>query len=93
MSVTVNIPEALREYSGDKSEIVVSATTVRGAFLELEKKHNSVYESVCDETGIIRRHINVFVNSEFICARDAAGLDVVLKPGDVLTIWQAVSGG
>jgi len=46
---------------------------------------------VCDETGRVRRHLNVFVNSDNV--RDLDGLDTVLKSGDVVTILPAVSGG
>jgi molybdopterin converting factor small subunit len=46
---------------------------------------------VCDETGAVRRHINLFVNSSHV--RDRDGLDTPLAAGDVLTILPAVSGG
>jgi molybdopterin converting factor small subunit len=46
---------------------------------------------VCDETGAVRRHLNIFVNADNI--RDRDGLDTALKRGDVVTIVPAVSGG
>jgi molybdopterin synthase sulfur carrier subunit len=46
---------------------------------------------VCDETGAVRRHINIFVNDEHM--RDLDGLDSAVVPGDVVTILPAVSGG
>jgi molybdopterin converting factor small subunit len=93
MSIEVQISGALREYSGGCSEVFVSAPTVRGALAELKTNHRSLYIGVCDETGAVRRHVNLFVNSDLVCVRDQAGLDAPLKSGDVLTIWQAVSGG
>jgi molybdopterin converting factor small subunit len=47
---------------------------------------------VCDETGNVRRHVNVFVNSGN--TRDLpTGLETRLEPGDVVSILPAVSGG
>ncbi|MBA0086518.1 MAG: MoaD/ThiS family protein, partial [Acidobacteria bacterium Pan2503] len=45
----------------------------------------------CDETGKVRRHLNVFVNSDNV--RDLDGVDTKLTRGDVVTILPAVSGG
>jgi molybdopterin converting factor small subunit len=39
----------------------------------------------------VRRHLNVFVNSDNV--RDLDGVDTTLTPGDVVTILPAVSGG
>ena len=50
-----------------------------------------LYRNVCDETGAVRRHLNVFVNSDNV--RDLDGVDTTLTPGDVVTILPAVSGG
>ncbi len=91
MSVAVFIPSPLRRYSAGKSELAVSAATVRAALKQLEETHVDLYRSVCDETGAVRRHVNLFVNDDFI--RSLNGLDTVLEPGDVLTIMPAVSGG
>jgi len=58
---------------------------------ELERRYPALYRNVCDETGAVRRHINVFVNTHHM--RDRAGLDTPLSPGDEVTILPAVSGG
>jgi molybdopterin converting factor small subunit len=50
-----------------------------------------LYRNVCDETGTLRPHLNVFVNSDNV--RDLDGVDTTLMPGDVVTILPAVSGG
>ena len=46
---------------------------------------------VCDETGAVRRHVNLFVNTDHV--RDRDGLDTALVPGDEIIILPAVSGG
>jgi molybdopterin converting factor small subunit len=91
MTITIRIPLALRAYARGASEITATASTVRSALAGLEREHPLVYRGVCDETGAVRRHVNVFVNADHV--RDLAGLDTALAPGDVLTIMPAVSGG
>ena len=60
-------------------------------FEELERRHPLLHRSVCDESGTVRRHVNLFVNTCHM--RDRNGLDTPLAPGDVVTILPAVSGG
>jgi adenylyltransferase/sulfurtransferase len=89
--VTILVPGVLREYCGGRSQIAVSAPTVRAALEWLEREHPQLYPNVCDETGSVRRHVGLFVNSSHI--RDLNGLDTRLSPGDALIILPAVSGG
>ena len=91
MAVKVLIPGQLRPYCGGASELSLSARSVGAALEELERSHPTLYRNVCDETGAVRRHINVFVNTSHV--RDREGLDTALVPGDVIMIIPAVSGG
>ena len=90
-TITIHIPGPLRGSCGGASEIAVPATTLRGALEALERRHPELYRSICDETGTVRRHVNLFVNSEHI--RDRDGLETPLHPGDSVTILPSVSGG
>ena len=69
----------------------MSAATVRGALEQVEQRYPSLYRSVCDETGTVRQHIGLFVNSSHV--RELKDLDTPLAAGDVITILPAVSGG
>ena len=91
LNITVYVPGALRAYSEGASELSLSATSMRAALEHLERRHPSLYRNLCDETGRLRRHLNVFVNSDNM--RDLDGIDTMLAPGDVVTILPAVSGG
>jgi molybdopterin converting factor small subunit len=95
MPLTFHIPvmlsSPLRDYAGGVGKLSVSAVNVRAALEQIEQLHPRLYGSVCDETGAIRRHVNVFVNSSNI--RDLDGPSTALSPGDVLTILPSVSGG
>ncbi len=91
MNITILVPGPLRAYCDGASELSLSAPTVRAALEELERSHPSLYRNICDETGRVRRHVNLFVNTSHV--RDREGLDTALAPGDVITILPAVSGG
>jgi molybdopterin converting factor small subunit len=91
MDVTVSVPSVLRSHCGGRSSLVVKAESVRASLTELKRSHPSLHVCVCDETGAVRRHINIFVGSAHV--RDLGGLDTPLAQGDVITILPAVSGG
>ena len=90
-TITLHVPGPLRAYCAGAAQISISAHTVRDALEELQQSQSALYSNVCDETGKVRRHLNVFVNSDNV--RDLDGVDTRLTPGDVLTILPAVSGG
>jgi MoaD family protein len=91
MIVTIRVPAALRAGCEGASELSLSAPSVRGILEELERSYPSLHRSICDETGTVRRHVNLFVNTSHM--RDREGLDTALASGDVITILPAVSGG
>ncbi|HTT60544.1 MAG TPA: MoaD/ThiS family protein [Bryobacteraceae bacterium] len=90
-TVTLHVPGPLRAYCAGAAQLSIPARTVRAALEDLERSQSALYRNVCDETGRLRRHLNVFVNSDNM--RDLDGVDTVLAPGDVITILPAVSGG
>lgn len=90
-AITVWLPTVLRSYSGGTSNLALSAPTVGAALERLAVSHPALYPNVCDETGAVRRHLNLFVNKTHV--RDLDGLDTALSPGDVILIVPAVSGG
>jgi molybdopterin converting factor small subunit len=89
--IQVLVPSPLRASAGGAATLALEAATVREALKRLEREHPALHRCVCDETGAVRRHVNVFVGKANV--RDGAGLDTPLAPGDVLTILPAVSGG
>jgi molybdopterin synthase sulfur carrier subunit len=89
--ITILFPAPLRPYSGGASQLSVWAPSVRAALQQLEGTHPALYACICDETGAVRRHLGLFVNSTHVSYRE--GVDTPLVPGDTLTILPAVSGG
>ena len=91
MAITIHVPTMLRACCAGASQLSLLAPSVRAALEYLERSYPLLYRSICDETGAVRRHINLFVNTSDV--RDREGLDTELVPGDILTILPAVSGG
>ena len=90
-TVTIHILGPLRAYTGGAAQLEIAARTVKAALEELERDQSALYRNICDETGALRRHLNVFVNSDNM--RNLDGVDTILASGDVLTFLPAVSGG
>jgi molybdopterin synthase sulfur carrier subunit len=90
-TITVLIPATLRDYCAGAATIALPAASLRVALGELERRHPALHRNICDETGVVRRHVNLFVNTQHM--RDCNGLDTPLRPGDEVTILPAVSGG
>ena len=90
-TITIHVPGTLRTYCGGAEQLSISAHTVRAALEDLERTQFALYRNICDETGTVRRHLNVFVNADNM--RDLKGVDTTLTPGDVVTVLPAVSGG
>ncbi len=69
----------------------VPGATVREVIDELEKRYPGFAAYVVDETGRLRRHVNLFVRDEPICDRDT--LSDKVSPDDKVFILQSLSGG
>lgn len=91
MSVTIHVPGVLRQYCDDAISFSLTATSLRDALGQIERKYPALYRCVCHETGAVRRHVNLFVNDDEMRTLD--GLDTLLEPGDAVMILPAVSGG
>ena len=90
-SVTIHVPGPLRAYCDGAARLELPASTVRAALEEIERRYPSLYGGVCDETGAVRRHVNLFVNSANV--RDREGLETAMAPGDALSDSVAVGDG
>jgi molybdopterin converting factor small subunit len=89
--VTIRIPTQLRQLSGGASEVSVEATTVAEALKALDATHAGFSERLYDESGGLRRFVNVFVAEEDIRFLD--GVDTPLTDGQTISIVPAVAGG
>jgi MoaD family protein len=90
-TITVQLPREFRANGNGTASLSISAANVRDALAALERLYPELHRGICDETGRLRRHINLFVNSAHM--RQLQGLETSLQSGDVVTILPAVSGG
>jgi MoaD family protein len=91
MGVTVKIPTQLRSAAGGDSEAVLEGGTVREVLDGLYARYDGLGERLADESGSLRRFVNVYVSGEDIRFLD--GLDTAVTDGAELTILPAVAGG
>jgi molybdopterin synthase sulfur carrier subunit len=91
LAVTIRIPTQLRPLAGGNSTVSVEAATVSEALAALEAAHPGFADRLFDESGSLRRFVNVFVADEDIRFQD--GLDTALRDGTTVSIVPAVAGG
>jgi MoaD family protein len=91
MSVRVRIPTPLRAATDGVAELSLDAATVLGLIEDLEARYPDIRGRLRDDTGAMRRFINLYVNGEDVRFRD--GLQTGLQAGDELSIVPAVAGG
>ncbi len=92
MSVKVKIPTPLRGITNNQDTLLANgATTLAAAITEIDGQYPGLRERLMDETGELRRFVNVYVNNEDVRFLD--GLGTALKPGDEVSIVPAVAGG
>lgn len=91
MAVTVRIPTQLRNLSGGAAEVALEPGTVGEVLQALNAEHPGFGERLFDDTGALRRFVNVFVAEEDI--RFLEGVDTAVADGQVVSIVPAVAGG
>ena len=83
----VHVRGQLKRMAGDRSEHETAGATVLEVLRELERANPGVDGWILDERGLIRPHINVFVNGE------KGGEETAVGPDDRLDVLPAISGG
>lgn len=91
MSVNVRIPTILRTYTGGQAEVPAEGATLAEVLADLEKNHQGIAARVLDDTGKLRRFVNVYVNDDDV--RFAEGLATATPDGVGISIIPAVAGG
>jgi sulfur-carrier protein len=91
MSVSVRIPTILRPYTGGAAEVGAEAGTLREVIAGLDAEFPGIGGRLLDDTGMLRRFVNVYVGDEDV--RLAQGLDTPVPPGTQVSVIPAVAGG
>ena len=87
----VRIPTPLRKYTGGAEAVQADGATVAAIVADLDKRHPGIRDRICDESGAVRRFVNIFVNGEDI--RFLQNLDTAVKAGDEVSVVPAIAGG
>ncbi len=83
----VRLRGPLRKLAGDRPDHAIDAGSVGQVLRKLEQAQPAVSGWILDERGLIRRHINVFVNGE------RATEDTSIETEDRVEVLPAISGG
>jgi molybdopterin synthase sulfur carrier subunit len=92
MPITVRIPTPLRKLTNEQDTVTTDANGNLAQLIDsLETQFPGLKERICDETGELRRFVNVYVNGEDV--RFLNGLATTLDAGAEVSIVPAVAGG
>ena len=92
MAITVRIPTPLRKLTNEQDTVTAEDGGSLAQLIEtLEQQHPGLKERLCDETGELRRFVNVYVNGEDV--RFLSGLETAIEAGAEVSIVPAVAGG
>ena len=88
---TIRIPTPLRKLTQGKEEVTAAGGTIGALIANLESQFPGIKERICDDTGAVRRFVNIFVKDEDI--RFLQNLDTPVKDSDEVSIVPAIAGG
>ena len=91
MPKKVRIPTPLRKLTNNEELVEIDAKTIGDAFSELQTRYPGIKERLLDDSGSVRRFVNVYVNEEDI--RFLQNQQTKLKDGDEISIIPAIAGG
>ena len=83
----VRLRGPLKRLAGDRSEHTIAGASVGELLRAIESAHPAAKGWILDESGMLRRHINVFVNGEL------GGQDTEVEAEDRIDVLPAISGG
>lgn len=91
MAVTVRIPTTLRPLAGGSSTVQVEGATLTDVITNLEAAHPGFADRLLDESGALRKFVNLFVADDDVRYLD--GLATATPAGTTVSIIPAVAGG
>ncbi|MBV9572923.1 MAG: MoaD/ThiS family protein [Acidobacteriales bacterium] len=91
MTITVQIPTALRRHTAGIDRITCTAANLTEMLSTLDHKFPDLKPHLRDEAGQLRRFLNVYVNEEDI--RFLGGYSYVFQEGDEVLLVPSIAGG
>jgi molybdopterin synthase sulfur carrier subunit len=90
MNVTVSIPTPFRRHTDGLDRFNCAAVNLNELFNALETRFPELKPHLRDESGKVRRFLNVYVNDEDIRFLDA---NYSFQEGDEVTLVPSIAGG
>ncbi len=87
----IRIPTPLRKLTNGKEEVSATGGTIGALIANLEAQYPGSKERIGDDSGQVRRFVNIFANDEDI--RFLKNLDTPVKDSDDISIVPAIAGG
>jgi molybdopterin synthase sulfur carrier subunit len=91
MKITVEIPSALRRFTDGVQTIECSSETLPALLGEIEQKFPAISKHLRDDSGEVRRFVNIYVNEEDI--RFLGGNTYKFQEGDRVLVVPSIAGG
>jgi molybdopterin converting factor small subunit len=91
MSITVQIPTALRRHTAGTASLTCTATNLEALFTVLDEKFPDLKPHLRDNAGQVRRFLNIYVNEEDI--RFLGGPSYAFQEGDEILLVPSIAGG
>ncbi|CAA9345854.1 MAG: MoaD/ThiS family protein clustered with threonine synthase [uncultured Nocardioidaceae bacterium] len=91
MTVSVRVPTILRTYTGGASEVTAEGDTLGAVLEELDVSYSGIKGRILDESGELRRFVNVYVGNDDVRFLD--GLATPTPDGTKISVIPAVAGG
>lgn len=94
MPVTLRLPQALAPDAGGQRTVVIDlaqGSSLGDLLQQVRLRHPALGRRICDETGRIRRFVNVYVGE--VESRQLQGLGTPVPPDAVVMVVGSVAGG
>lgn len=91
MIIEVTVPSLIADCTRGQTRFTLDAVTLQDAIDRLLATYPLLRTHLFTEQGELRQHVLLFYNDDSIGWMDT--LDVPLREGDRLNVFQAVSGG
>ena len=88
---SVRIPTPLRKLTNELEVVEAGGNNIGEVIASLDAAFPGLKERICDDSGQVRRFVNIFVNDEDI--RFLEENATAVKPTDEISIVPAIAGG
>ena len=91
MAITIQIPTPLRRLTGGASNVTCSPANLGELLSWLDQQFPDLKPHLREESGEIRRFLNIYVNEEDI--RFLGGASYAFQDGDEVLLVPSIAGG